>query len=263
MSDLVYHAGATGYDQLFARTTRLFIPALLRTARVAPGHRVLDIATGTGLAAEAAAAAVGPSGYVVAGDISLPMLDKARRNLKGLSVGLAAMDGQLLPCPDGSFDAVICQLGLMFFPDPAGGLSEFRRVLRAGGYVAVSATPTPERSLYGRAGVVIARYLPSRAEVLNRYFAMGDAGQLRALLDGAGFRDVEVKSERRQIVFGSFDDYFRGIEQGAGLAGQEYVTLPDKARRAVREELQQSLAAAEADRRLAIEMEVLIGGGLR
>ncbi|HET6519057.1 MAG TPA: hypothetical protein VFG47_04480, partial [Geminicoccaceae bacterium] len=93
--------------------------------------------------------------------------------------------------------------------------------------------------------------------MLNRYFAIGDARQLRALLDGAGFRDVEVKSERRQIVFASFDDYFRGIEQGAGLAGQEYVMLPAKARRAVREELQQSLAAAEADRRLAIEMEVL------
>jgi SAM-dependent methyltransferase len=191
------------------------------------------------------------------------MLEKARRNLDGLSVGVTVMDGQLLPCPDGSFDAVICQLGLMFFPDPAGGLAEFRRVLCAGGHVAVSVTPTPERSLYGRAGLVIARYLPSRAEVLNRYFAIGDAGQLRALLHGAGFRDVEVKSERREIVFVSFDDYFRGLEQGAGLAGQEYVTLPDEARRAVREELQRSLAASEADGRLVIDMEVLIGGGRR
>ena len=106
--------------------------------------RVLDIATGTGLAAEAAAAAVGPSGHVVAADISPAMLERARERLGGLpNVAFAVEDGQALTFPDGSFDAVLCNMGLMYFPDPARGLSEFHRVLRPGGRAAVSVTTTP------------------------------------------------------------------------------------------------------------------------
>ena len=65
------------YDQAFADVTAYFMPFLLRAAAVAPGMRVLDIATGTGLSAEAALAAVGPTGHVTAADISPAMV--ARR----------------------------------------------------------------------------------------------------------------------------------------------------------------------------------------
>jgi len=66
------------YDQAFAHVTAYFMPFLLRAAGVAPGMRVLDIATGTGLSSEAALAAVGPTGYVTAADISPAMVAKAR-----------------------------------------------------------------------------------------------------------------------------------------------------------------------------------------
>src|SRR5690349_5020701 len=65
-----YDAGAGAYDRVFGRIPRDFSPALLRMARLTPGLRVLDIATGTGIFAEAAAAAVGPSGHLVAADLS-------------------------------------------------------------------------------------------------------------------------------------------------------------------------------------------------
>ena len=77
MSEPLYVGGATGYDQLFAQVTRSFMPALLEAARIATGHRLLDVATGTGAAARAAAELVGPAGEVVAGDISSTMLDVA------------------------------------------------------------------------------------------------------------------------------------------------------------------------------------------
>ena len=114
MTEPIYVGASEGYDELFAGATRLFIPALFRAARIAPGHRVLDVATGTGIAASAAADAVGPS--VVGGDISSTMLETARRNLKGRPVTLDLLDGQALPYANSSFDAVMCQLGLMFFP---------------------------------------------------------------------------------------------------------------------------------------------------
>jgi ubiquinone/menaquinone biosynthesis C-methylase UbiE len=82
--------------------SRHFIPFLLRAARVRPGMRVLDIATGTGLAAEAALAAVGPSGSVVAADLSPAMAERARERLGGApNAAFAVEDGQSLsfaPC---------------------------------------------------------------------------------------------------------------------------------------------------------------------
>ena len=89
-----YDAGAGGYDRAFGHVSREFVPRLLAAARLAPGQRVLDIATGTGIAAEMAAEAVGPSGHVVAADISRPMLDRARERLGGLAnISLAVEDG--------------------------------------------------------------------------------------------------------------------------------------------------------------------------
>jgi ubiquinone/menaquinone biosynthesis C-methylase UbiE len=102
MSEPQYVTGATGYDALFAQITRSFIPALLEAARIDAGHRVLDVATGTGAAAEAAAKLVGPAGEVFAGDVSSTMLDVARRNLKDTTIKLGLFDGHALPYPAGS-----------------------------------------------------------------------------------------------------------------------------------------------------------------
>lgn len=263
MTEPIYAGAAEGYDALFARATQLFIPALLHAARIVPGQSVLDVATGTGAAARAAADIVGASGSVIGGDISPAMIETARRNLKGLPVQLEVLDGQALPFPDRQFDAVTCQLGLMFFPDPARGLSEFHRVLRPGGRVAVSVTTTPERSLFARIGAVIARYAPDSAEKLNRFFSIPDAARLRPLMQGAGFREVEVVAESRLIEFASFAAYFRGTETGAGLSGQEFVRLPAKLQRRVRSDVRQELGLTGDDQRVTIDMEVLIGSGRR
>ena len=130
------------YDEAFAHVTAYFMPFLLHAAGVVPGMHVLDIAAGTGLSAEAALAAVGPTGHVTAADISPAMVAKARERLGDApNVALSVEDGQALPFPDQSFDGGICNLGLMFFPDPVQGLLEFRRVLRPGGRVAVQSIP--------------------------------------------------------------------------------------------------------------------------
>lgn len=122
-----------GYDRAFARVTTHFLPFLLRAARVTSGMRVLDIAAGTGLAAESALGTIGATGHVTAADLSPAMIEKARRRFGNTpNVSLAVEDGQALSFSDESFDAVVCSLGLMFFPDPLRGLAEFRRVLRHG-----------------------------------------------------------------------------------------------------------------------------------
>ena len=119
-------AAAAEYDRAFAHVTAHFMPFLMRAAHLAPGMRVLDIATGTGLSAEAALAAVGPTGYVTAVDISPAMVEKARERFgEPPNVSVSVEDAQALSFSDETFDAVVCNLGLMFFPEPAHGLSEF------------------------------------------------------------------------------------------------------------------------------------------
>jgi ubiquinone/menaquinone biosynthesis C-methylase UbiE len=263
MHEPLYGGGAVGYDEAFARVARSFVPNLLKAARIAPGHHVLDVATGTGVAAQAAASLVGRSGLVIGGDTSSAMLDVARINLKDLPIILETLDAHALPYEDGRFHAVICQLGLMLFADPAGALAEFRRVLRPNGWTAVSVTTTPERSLFARVGAVIGRHVPEKADRLNRFFALGEPNQLETLLRSAGFDEVCVQLETRGIQFSSFDDYFGGIAQGATLSGQEYVQLPADVQMAVCEEVWRGLGSPHHGEPLVIEMDVLIGSGRR
>ena len=243
MAELQFdEAAAAGYDRLTGPVSRHFIPFLLRAARIGLGMRVLDVATGTGLAAEAALAGVGLSGSVVAADISRAMVERARERLGGAPNAIVAVeDGQSLTFADGSFDAVLCSLGLMFFPDPARGLSEFHRVLRPSGRAAVSVNTVPERSFIARINLVIGRYVSALAEAAARVFSLGDEARLRSLFEEAGFGDIEVATEVYRFEMPSFDAYFSPIEQGASSAGQAYIALPEEMRGAVREEVRRDL----------------------
>src|SRR4029453_3835422 len=120
----------SAYDRYVGLWSRLFVPDVLAAAEVSAAHRILDVATGPGEAAAIALSKIGPSGLVVGVDISVAMLHAANSRFADQRFRPVAADGQALPFADGTFDAVICQLGLMFFPSPVRGLEEFRRVLR-------------------------------------------------------------------------------------------------------------------------------------
>src|SRR5262249_23622094 len=118
------HVDRAGYDRCTGDWSRLFVPAVVAAAEVVATDRILDVATGPGEAAALALAQVGPAGLVVGADISLAMLDAAQTRFAGARFQSVVADGQALPFADGTFDAVLCLLGLIFFPDPAQGLHE-------------------------------------------------------------------------------------------------------------------------------------------
>ena len=91
----------------------------------------------------------------------------------------------------------------MFFPDPARGLFEFHRVLAPGGWMAVSVTTVPDRSLFARIGAVVARYATESAEKLNRFFSIPDPSRMRALIASAEPHDIDAQLESRSIAFNS------------------------------------------------------------
>ena len=117
--DLTFRAEAAAeYDRAFAHVSSHFLPFVFRAARLAPDHRVLDVATGTGISAKGALDVVGPRGYGGSHQyVSQEMVEKARERLRRFrNAAVAVEDGQALSFPEASFDAVICSLGLMFSP---------------------------------------------------------------------------------------------------------------------------------------------------
>jgi ubiquinone/menaquinone biosynthesis C-methylase UbiE len=261
--ELTFRAEAAAeYDRAFAHVTSHFVPFVLRAARLASGHRVLDVATGTGISAAAALDAVGPSGSVLATDISQEMVEKARKRLsQSPNAVVAVEDGQALSFPEASFDAVICSLGLMFFPEPARGLASFHRVLRSGGRAAVSVKVAPERSYNFRINVVIARHKPGLADAVAQLFALGDEARLKSLFSEAGFADFETFTEKNTFVLPSFDAYYSPFERGGASTGQLLTTLSETARQAVREEMRQALNDTGGP--ITIDVEHRIASGRR
>ncbi|GAB7548957.1 class I SAM-dependent methyltransferase [Cupriavidus sp. 8B] len=103
--------------------------------RVASWHpkKVLEIAAGTGVVTRALASALPRSTAIVATDLNQPMLDRAQAVAGSRPVEWRQADAMQLPFEDGQFDLVVCQFGVMFFPEKPRAFAEARRVLAPGG----------------------------------------------------------------------------------------------------------------------------------
>ena len=253
---------SSAYDHYVGRWSRLFVPSVLAAAEVVQGNRVLDGSTGTGEAALMALQTNGGSGFVIGVDIAPAMLEAARLRLTGPVFWPVAADGQALPFRDGTFDSVICQLGLQFFPNPALGVAEFRRVLRGGGCAAVCVISTPDRApMWGFLADALCRLLPGQRDVLQLSFALADRKRLEQMFISAGFRDVRIEQEQREDIVASFDDYWAPIEAGIGSLPQAYLALSGVDRDSVRDEVRRRLSQFESDGKLHMSVEMLICRG--
>lgn len=161
-------------------------PRLVAAAALGPGQRVLDVACGTGALTRAAAQAVGDSGAVTGLDLDPGMLAIAERRMPGMTWRQGSADR--LPFPNGAFDAVVCQFGLMFFPDRPAALREMWRVLRPGGRLVVavwaSLEMTPAYALETR--LIETRAGPAASAPLRVPFSLGEVEAFRSCFEAAG-----------------------------------------------------------------------------
>jgi ubiquinone/menaquinone biosynthesis C-methylase UbiE len=171
---------------------------LLDAVGVTPGSAVLDVASGTGVVSREAALRSGADGRVVASDVSGPML--AAASALDAAAGAAPIEyreapAEALPFADGSFDTVVCQQGLQFFPRQAAAVAEMRRVLRPGGRAGIAVWATGHRlepfAAYGEELLELGAEPPFPGAFEPESFMMAPDA-VRSLLDRAGFSHVEI-----------------------------------------------------------------------
>ncbi|WP_406632466.1 class I SAM-dependent methyltransferase [Amycolatopsis sp. WGS_07] len=185
---------------------------LLELGGVRPGHRVLDVGTGTGDPALAAASAVGPRGRVTGIDLAPDMIERARARVRpGDSVGFEVGDAESLDRPAASFDVVLSRWGLMFVVDRVATLRSLARMLVPGGVLAAAtwAAPGSLAPMTSLGFGVLARRLelPPPREGAPSPFSMGDPDVLGEELAEAGFGQIEVSSFEAPFVLSSPERY--------------------------------------------------------
>ena len=220
-----WDAAAAGWDAhspAIRAWLRAATDAMMAMARVVEGGRVLDVAAGAGDQTLDLAARVGPAGAVVATDLSPALVafaqDRAQR--AGLAhVQCRVADGEDLPFPAASFDAAVCRLGLMFFPEPLQGLRDMQRVLRPGGGVCTVVFSRPERNPCLSILMATALQhagLPMRdPDAPGSLFSLGRTGRIDALFHEAGFHDVATTAMDAVFHMPSVDDYLDFVRSSA------------------------------------------------
>ncbi|WP_327696456.1 class I SAM-dependent methyltransferase [Streptomyces sp. NBC_00459] len=233
LKDNATHDATEHYERYSAPIMAPFVTAVVEATDLFPGAQVLDLACGTGFVARAAAAQVGPTGHVAAADFLEAMLRTAARHAPRMypDIEFTQAPADKLPYPDDSFDAVLCQQGVQFFPDLTAALTEAARVTRPGGrFTATAWTPPADRNPYMAAHlkVLTEEDIPEGKARFDASLSC-PADRLTAALTTAGFHDITTREVTFAIAFPDLADFVTGhlaavpwgqsIEEAGGRAG--------------------------------------------
>lgn len=266
------NAGADMWRHGAARRAQYLGPAtelMLDLAGIRSGDRVLDIAAGTGEQSLLAARRVGPSGSVLATDISAQMLEVAAESAR--KTGLAnietrVLDARELDLAPASFDAVISRLGLMLLPDLPQALRGIYGVLRPGGRCAAIVWGAADHNpLHTRSGALAGTYLqlPSRTGPGAMLFAQGEQNALADALTSARFRDVRIQRESVSRRFASAAEAASELLATMASLSQVRTQLPPEQLAQFLSDLEASLREFEGPDEFVAPGEVVLGVGTR
>jgi SAM-dependent methyltransferase len=240
---------------------------MLDIADVRPGMTVLDLACGAGSQSLQAAERVGPSGRVIASDISATMLshvreEAARRGVQNIeTLECAAED--LAAASDG-FDSAICRLGLMLFPDPARAAAAVARALKPGARFAPLVFTTPSRNPFmSKPMQILLRHAAKEPPPPGRpgIFALGAPNSLEQKLVDSGYTNVESRVLPVRLRLDSAKEALEMMKGAFGAYRAVVADLSDKMRVAAWSEVGDYLKQFESDAGWEAELEVIVATG--
>jgi SAM-dependent methyltransferase len=234
-----------------------WVPQLLDVVGLQAGENVLDVACGTGAVARVAAQWVGVSGRVTGLDLNAGMLAVARSQPVPPGAAITWVERTALDTglPDRSFDVVLCQQGLQFFPDGTGALREMRRVLVPRGRLAISVWRST--GVYNFAvGKALRQHIS--VDVGSRFCASRDVPcgeDLRRFAVAAGFQDVALHVQRMMVRLPSPHDFVL-CHLAATPVASDVEAISDAARAALGCGVARQLSAYNEDDGVAFPEEV-------
>lgn len=240
---------------------------MLEMAGITSGHRVLDIAAGAGEQSITTAKKVGPSGYVLATDISANILEYAKQMARQAGINIIetkVMDGENLTLEDETFDAVISRVGLIYFPDQQKALKEMLRVLKPGGKVAAIVYSTPEKNKFFSVPVSIIRNrakLPPPLPGQPGPFSLGAEGIIEKAFSQAGFKNVRSELVNSPLQLSSAKECVRFEKESFGALHQMMNSLSDAEKKSVWEEIERELQKFESETGFTGPCEMVVGVG--
>jgi SAM-dependent methyltransferase len=240
---------------------------MLDLANVRPGNRVLDVAAGTGDQTLMAASRVGPSGYVLATDISASMLklaSDAAREAGFMNVETRVTDAENIDLDENSFDSVICRQGLMLFPNPVKALIGMRRVVKPQGKVVALVWSSEEKNPYQGIPFAVVRRIgnmPAPTAGQPGLFTLGAPPLLEGVFRAADFLDIVIHAVTLTRRFASSE---AAIQAMKNPALQHLMNkLSDADREQAWEEIKRQLRQFEGPNGFEVPGEVLIGVGTK
>lgn len=242
--------------------------AMLDRAGVAAAQRVLDVAAGAGDQTLDIARRVGPSGRVLATDLSPAILEFAKANARraGLAnVETKEADAEALGLDGAGFDAAVSRLGLMFCPDPLGALQGIHRALKPGGRACAMVFSTPDRNpciaILMSTALRHAGLPPRDPFQPGGLLSLGKPGLLETLFEKAGFAEVETTTMAAPFRLPSAKDYLAFIRTSAGPILQILGRLDEAKRQAAWAEIEAKLKAFDTTDGWAGPNELLLTSG--
>jgi SAM-dependent methyltransferase len=243
--------------------------ALLDMAGVEQGMRVIDVACGAGSQSLRAARRVGPTGRILAIDISRTMLEHLRANARRAALNnIEALEcaAEDLDTAQGRYDAGICRLGLMLFPSPAQALVAVRRVLEPSARFAalVFTTPTANRFM-ARPMEVLLRHAGREPPGPGRpgIFALGGKRALEQAMADSGLTDVRTRTARAPLRLSSAAEALEMIQESFGAYRAVVADLGEAQRVQAWAEVADCLKEFETGGRFETELEFVIAAGAR
>jgi SAM-dependent methyltransferase len=253
------HLAASYHDHLTPVTAQV-IPPIFEALRLAPGARLLDVATGPG----ALAAAASRRGAIAVGiDLSPRMIEIAATAFPGIEFRVAEVEH--LPFADGTFDAVACNFGIGHFPRPEAAVAECVRALKSGGRLALSWWQTVDKlgmqGLFRDAIAEVGAQPPPDVPAGYSFFRFADTAELRRLLEGAALTDIAVRDISITYVLRDADALWQTGTGSFAMIGAAIAHQDAATQELIRSALIRRASAYKTDAGLSLPVGFKIGFG--